>query len=65
MAAGGFFIVEAFPGLWWLIGWAFFLAFSVFMMYISYVIEPLFNKFEPVDDERLREKITALAGGPV
>ncbi|HAO92986.1 MAG TPA: peptidase M48 [Deltaproteobacteria bacterium] len=62
VAAGGLFMVEASPGLWWLLGWAFFLAFSVFMVYLSpYVIEPLFNRFEPVDDERLREKIETLA----
>ncbi|MBI2413755.1 MAG: M48 family metallopeptidase [Deltaproteobacteria bacterium] len=62
VATGGLFVVKAFPGLWWLIGWAFFLVFSIFMMYISpYVIEPLFNKFEPVDDERFRKKIESLA----
>lgn len=62
VAALGLFIVKSFPILWWLVGWAFFLVFSIFMIYISpYVIEPLFNRFEPVDDERVKEKIGSLA----
>lgn len=37
------------PSAWWLAVWAFFLVFSLFLMYISpYVIEPLFFKFHPV-----------------
>ncbi|MDA8078479.1 MAG: M48 family metallopeptidase [Nitrospiraceae bacterium] len=57
--AGAFFIVQRFPEYWWLFAWGFFLVFSVFMMYIApYVIEPLFNKYSPVDaglQERIRE----------
>ncbi len=57
--AGAFFIVERSPAYWWLFVWGFFLVFSVFMMYIApYVIEPLFNKYSPVDaglQERIRE----------
>ncbi|MBI4686500.1 MAG: M48 family metallopeptidase [Nitrospirae bacterium] len=46
---------------WWLWIWGFFFIFSIFMMYISpYVIEPLFNKFTPVDDELLKDKIVSL-----
>lgn len=51
-------IIRESPELWWLWLWAFFFAFSVLMMYVSpYVIEPLFNKFEEVEDESLKEKI--------
>lgn len=51
-------IIKASPGLWWLWLWAFFFAFSLFMMYISpYVIEPLFNRFDEVEDPALKERI--------
>lgn len=56
--SAGLFIVRKSPDLWWLRVWCFFLAFGIFMMYISpYVIEPLFNKFTPVDDENLESGI--------
>ncbi|MBI5491534.1 MAG: M48 family metallopeptidase [Deltaproteobacteria bacterium] len=55
-------IVEMSPALWWFWIWALFLAFSVFMLYISpYVIEPLFNKFEPITDAALEESIREVA----
>lgn len=61
--SAGLFMVRKSPGLWWLWVWLVFLGFSVFMMYISpYVIEPLFNRFEPVQDENLVEGIRGLAG---
>ena len=42
------------PDLWWLAGWVFVLFFSIFLLYISpYVIEPLFNKFKPMEDSSL------------
>jgi STE24 endopeptidase len=54
-------LVLASPGWWWLWVWLFFLAFGVFMMYISpYVIEPLFFKFEPVKIEGLEARIRVL-----
>lgn len=54
-------IISASPGLWWLWLWAFFLAFSVFLMYLSpYVIEPFFNKFSPLEDRDLAEEVKDL-----
>lgn len=54
----GLWIIEENPDLWWFWLWCFFLAFSVFIMYISpYVIEPLFNKFDPIEDAELVEGI--------
>src|SRR5574340_137445 len=51
--SAGLFIVLRSPELWWLWVWLLFLIFSVFMMYISpYVIEPLFNRFDPVQDRK-------------
>lgn len=58
LIGAGLWIIKASPGLWWLWLWGFFLAFSLFMMYLApYVIEPLFNKFEEVDDEDLKGMI--------
>ncbi len=54
----GLYLVQKSPNLWWLWVWGFFLIFSIFIMYISpYLIEPLFNKFTPVDDEVLETGI--------
>jgi len=61
LLAVAFWLVEASPRYWWLWLWGFFLAFGIFMMYISpYVIEPLFNKYTPVDDPELEEEIAQL-----
>ncbi len=57
----GFWLIQASPNYWWLWIWGFFLIFSLFMMYISpYIIEPIFNKFTPIDEERLENKIKEL-----
>jgi STE24 endopeptidase len=54
-------LVQASPEHWWLWVWLFLLGFSLFVMYIApYVIEPLFNKFEPVKDEVLAGEIIEL-----
>ena len=54
----GLWFITISPDYWWLYVWGFFLVFSLFIMYISpYVIEPLFNKFTPVEDKTLEEKI--------
>ncbi len=46
------------PQSWWLWVWGFMALFSLFMMFISpYVIEPIFNKFEPVTEEGLEDEI--------
>jgi STE24 endopeptidase len=58
----GFWLISYFPNFWWLFFWAFSLAFALFVTYVSpYVIEPLFNKFTPIDDEALKERIVRLA----
>lgn len=59
---GGLWLVRWSPSAWWFWIWCFFLAFSLFVTYISpYVIEPLFNKFTPMEDGGLKERIIGLA----
>jgi STE24 endopeptidase len=49
------------PHYWWLWVWVFVFIYSLFMMYISpYVIEPLFNRFTPIGETGLEEKIKNL-----
>lgn len=56
-----FWIIQASPVYWWLFVWGFFLLFSLFIMFISpYVIEPLFNKFTPLEGDGLEGRIRAL-----
>lgn len=46
---------------WWLWVWGFMALFTLFMMFISpYIIEPLFNKFEPVTEAGLEDEIRAM-----
>jgi STE24 endopeptidase len=57
----GLSLIQWSPQSWWFWVWGFLLVFSIFIMYISpYVIEPLFNKFSPVEDESLRKGIIDL-----
>lgn len=53
-----FWLIKTVPGYWWLVVWLFLLFFKIFMLYVSpYVIEPLFNKFTPISNKGLEEKI--------
>jgi STE24 endopeptidase len=53
MAAGG--------TLWWLYAWAFLALYQLFVMWIApRVILPLFNKFTPLQDEELKQRVTRL-----
>lgn len=55
---GALWIVSLSPGLWWFWLWLLFIGFTVFMMYVSpHLIEPLFNRFDEVDDPGLRDGI--------
>ncbi|NPV00236.1 MAG: M48 family metallopeptidase [Brevinematales bacterium] len=63
LIAGALAIIEASPDYWWLIIWGFFTLYTVFMLYISpYVIEPLFNKYKPLERPGLEERIRDLLG---
>jgi STE24 endopeptidase len=51
-------LIQWSPQQWWLWVWGFMAIFSLFMMFISpYVIEPLFNKYEPITEEGLEDDI--------
>lgn len=61
ITSAGLFLIQASPYMWWLWVWSLFLIFGIVMMYIfPYVIEPLFNKFTPIEDDTLREAIHRL-----
>ena len=48
-------------GLWWLWAWAIWVGFNLLLLLIyPTVIAPLFNKFEPLQDESLKARVQAL-----
>lgn len=54
-------IIHNSPEYWWLYLWVFFFVFSIFLLYIApYVIEPLFNKFTPIDNPVLESRIKTI-----
>ncbi|MDA8428418.1 MAG: M48 family metallopeptidase [Geobacteraceae bacterium] len=56
-----FWLIEWSPQHWWIWVWGFMAIFSLFMMFISpYVIEPLFNRYEPVTEEGLEDEIRVM-----
>ena len=56
-----FWLIQWSPQHWWLWVWVSLASFSFGMMFLSpYVIEPLFNKFEPVTEPELTEEISAM-----
>lgn len=57
----GLLLIQKNPDMWWFYVWCFFFTFTIFMMYISpYVLEPLFNKFTPIEDEAFVDDIKNL-----
>ena len=54
-------LMHAGGALWWLWAWAIFVAFQLFVMWVApRFILPLFNKFTPLEDAVLRERVTKL-----
>ncbi len=54
-------LMQAGGSLWWLYTWAALVAYQLFVMWIApNVIMPLFNKFSPLEDATLKERVTAL-----
>jgi STE24 endopeptidase len=54
-------IMQASGALWWLYVWAVWITFTL-VMFWAYpaIIAPLFNKFSPLQDEQLRQRIQSL-----
>ena len=57
-----FALVHWLPQAWWFAAWVFFALFQMLMIWLyPLVIAPLFNKYVPVKDDVLRERIMAMA----
>jgi STE24 endopeptidase len=53
--------VSYLPQSWWFWAWVFFTSFEIILLWFYPVlIAPLFNKYEPIKDESLKEKIIIL-----
>jgi STE24 endopeptidase len=54
-------LMQAGGAMWWLYTWAALVVYQLFVMWIApNVIMPLFNKFTPLEDATLKERVTAL-----
>lgn len=54
-------LMGAAGNLWWLYAWLFWMAFNLLLLVIyPTLIAPLFNKFQPLEDEGLKQRVTAL-----
>ena len=61
LAAVILWIMGASGGLWWLYAWITWVAFNLVLMVLyPTVIAPMFNKFEPLPDEALKQRVQAL-----
>ena len=54
-------VMGAAGSLWWLWAWGFWMGFNLLLLVIyPTLIAPLFNKFQPLEDETLKARVTAL-----
>lgn len=54
-------LMQAAGGLWWLWAWGVWMGFNLLLLVLyPTVIAPLFNRFEPLSDDALRQRIEAL-----
>ena len=54
-------LMQAGGHLWWLYAWGALVAYQLFVIWIApNVIMPLFNKFTPLEDETLKERVSRL-----
>jgi STE24 endopeptidase len=54
-------MMRATGNLWWLYTWLFWMGFNLLLLVIyPTIIAPLFNKFQPLEDEGLKARVTAL-----
>ena len=58
-----FVVVRWQPRTWWLWGWAAFTLLTAMLVWLyPVVVAPLFNRFTPLEDRALTERITSVAG---
>lgn len=63
ITAGALALVQASPNGWWLWVWGFLALITLLLMYLSPVlIEPLFFKFQPLQNQELSERVKAVMG---
>ena len=54
-------LMGAAGSFWWLWAWSFWMGFNLLLLVVyPTFIAPLFNKFKPLDDETLKNRVTAL-----
>ena len=54
-------LMGAAGSLWWLYAWTFWMGFNLLLLVIyPTLIAPLFNKFQPLEDETLKARVSAL-----
>jgi STE24 endopeptidase len=54
-------LMGAAGGMWWLWAWAVWMGFNLLLLVVyPTFIAPLFNKFQPLEDESLKARVTAL-----
>lgn len=57
-----YWLIKKYEKRWWLFAWLLSIPFTVFLYFIQpVVIDPLYNKFYPLQDEVLKEKILNIA----
>ena len=55
-------VMRGYPEYWWLIVWAVFIGFTVLLAQLApVVIFPIFYRFEPLKNDRLRERLVKLS----
>jgi STE24 endopeptidase len=62
MVAVMYWLIKKYEKRWWIFAWLLSIPFTVFLYFIQpVVIDPLYNKFYPLQDEALKEKILNIA----
>lgn len=55
-------LIHFLPQTWWIWAWIFFISFQLLIMWLyPVVIAPLFNTFEPIENEELKTRISSVA----
>ena len=55
------YLMQSGGALWWVIAWGVLVAYQLFVMWLApSVIMPLFNKFQPLEDATLKDRVIAL-----